>query len=281
MQMRLGVIWAVLAVAATVALSAPAAAPRPSADPYQAGLAFAACMRAHGVSPGPGSERRLQPDSRARASLARGRHGEGPCRGQSLLQVFEASRQHEAALRKGEGPGEAGPRASTHVCAWLWLHARRSRRSEPQSGPCLLWFQAKRECVAALAHDDEGGTHLRTACPTREEDLRDHRNRSRPGLSRPGSAAGPPLQDVDLLAVVRVRDSTYVHLAGVVFRDEAQRLEQRLLRCHGAQTDANVERTFFRIVSRLSESDVISDDASPPDTRSAARSGLEPTNQLF
>jgi hypothetical protein len=49
MQMRLGVISAVLAVAATVALSAPAAAPRPSADPYQAGLAFAACMRAHGV----------------------------------------------------------------------------------------------------------------------------------------------------------------------------------------------------------------------------------------
>ncbi len=49
MQMRLGVISAVLAIAATVALSATAAAPRPSADPYQAGLAFAACMRAHGV----------------------------------------------------------------------------------------------------------------------------------------------------------------------------------------------------------------------------------------
>ena len=49
MQMRIGVITAALAIAATAALSATAAAPRPSADPYKAGLAFAACMRAHGV----------------------------------------------------------------------------------------------------------------------------------------------------------------------------------------------------------------------------------------
>jgi Spy/CpxP family protein refolding chaperone len=49
MRMRVAVIGAALAIAATAALSATAAAPRPSADPYRAGLAFAACMRAHGV----------------------------------------------------------------------------------------------------------------------------------------------------------------------------------------------------------------------------------------
>ena len=54
--MRVAVITAALAIAATAALSATAAAPRPSADPYEAGLAFAACMRAHGV-PHPDPER--------------------------------------------------------------------------------------------------------------------------------------------------------------------------------------------------------------------------------
>src|SRR6476660_2951787 len=49
MQMRVAVITAALAIAAVAALSATAAAPRRSADPYKAGLAFAACMRAHGV----------------------------------------------------------------------------------------------------------------------------------------------------------------------------------------------------------------------------------------
>jgi Spy/CpxP family protein refolding chaperone len=49
MQMRVRVITAALAIAATAALSATAAAQRHSADPYEAGLAFAACMRAHGV----------------------------------------------------------------------------------------------------------------------------------------------------------------------------------------------------------------------------------------
>jgi Spy/CpxP family protein refolding chaperone len=49
MQMRVGVSTAAFAIAATAALSATAAPPRPSADPYKAGLAFAACMRAHGV----------------------------------------------------------------------------------------------------------------------------------------------------------------------------------------------------------------------------------------
>ena len=43
------VITAALAIAATAALSATAAPPRPFTDPYEAGLAFAACMRAHGV----------------------------------------------------------------------------------------------------------------------------------------------------------------------------------------------------------------------------------------
>jgi hypothetical protein len=47
--MRVAVITGALAIAATAALSAAAAAPRPSNDPYQAGLAFAACMRAQGV----------------------------------------------------------------------------------------------------------------------------------------------------------------------------------------------------------------------------------------
>ena len=47
--MRVVVITAALAIAATAALSATAAAPRPSADPYEAGLAFAACMRGHGM----------------------------------------------------------------------------------------------------------------------------------------------------------------------------------------------------------------------------------------
>jgi Spy/CpxP family protein refolding chaperone len=49
MQVRIRVIAAALAIAATATLSAAAASPRPSADPYRAGLAFAACMRAHGV----------------------------------------------------------------------------------------------------------------------------------------------------------------------------------------------------------------------------------------
>ena len=49
MHMRVGVITAALALAATAALSATAAPPRPSTDPYRAGLAYAACMRAHGV----------------------------------------------------------------------------------------------------------------------------------------------------------------------------------------------------------------------------------------
>jgi len=55
--MRVAVITAALVVAATAALTATAAPPRPTADPYKAGLAFAACMRAHGV-PHPDPDRK-------------------------------------------------------------------------------------------------------------------------------------------------------------------------------------------------------------------------------
>ena len=57
MQMRVGIITGALAIAATAALSATAAPPRLSTDPFQAGLAFAACMRAHGV-PHPNPDRK-------------------------------------------------------------------------------------------------------------------------------------------------------------------------------------------------------------------------------
>jgi hypothetical protein len=58
----------------------------------------------------------------------------------------------------------------------------------------------------------------------------------------------------------------YPHLAVVVFRDEAQCLEQRLLGATGSIDDANVDEPSSESSTRLSESDVISDDASPPDT---------------
>jgi hypothetical protein len=81
MQMRVGVITAAVAIAATAALSATAAPPRPSTDPYKASLAFAACMRAHGVphpDPDrngdfkltPAQERRLHAVGRAKVSAA-------------------------------------------------------------------------------------------------------------------------------------------------------------------------------------------------------------------
>jgi hypothetical protein len=51
-----------------------------------------------------------------------------------------------------------------------------------------------------------------------------------------------------------------------VFRDEAQRLEQSLLGVRGSIDDANVDEPSSESSTRLSESDVISDDVSPPDT---------------
>ena len=206
MRMRARVITLALAIAATVALSATAATPRPSTDPFQAGLAFAACMRAHGV-PHPDPDRNgdfnLTPAQEHRlrkVGMAKVRAADKACFKylKPVVSTKPLSAKAKAQARHVLGQIRTCVRR-------LWLQARRSRRSEPQPGPFLLRFQAERDCVAALAGVDEGGTHLRTACAAREEDFRDHRDRSRAGLADPVLA--DPLQ-ADQMQDVGVRPPT-------------------------------------------------------------------------
>ena len=231
MRMRARVITLALAIAATAALSATAATPRPSTDPFQAGL----CVRrlhagTRRAAPRPGSQRRLQPNPGARASLAQSRHGEGPRRRTKLASSTlkpVVSTKPLSAKAKAQARHVLG---QVRTCVrGFGFRLGAPRRSEPQPGPFLLRFQAERDCVAALAGVDEGGTHLRTACAAREEDFRDHRDRSRAGLADPVLAdplQADQMQDVGVrpaYAVIDVRSSLTICWARRLRRSSAAR----------------------------------------------------------